>query len=136
MAVGVPAMTAFVSDQAAAANADEFAEALRYARSEAVKRGDTVSLCASADFTSCGEDWKTGWIVSSSSGKVLRVQNPLRSMGDLTAAASTVTFQSTGIATAGSGNYVFATRSGNTDRSRTVALNAQGRVVVSKGEGS
>ncbi len=136
MAVGVPAMTSFLSDQAAAANADEFAEALRFARSEAVKRGDSVSLCASTNLTACGEDWKAGWIVSTSSGKVLRVQNPIRAMGDLTAAATTVTFQSTGIATAGSGSYVFATLSGNTDRSRTVALNAQGRVVVSKGEGS
>ena len=36
MAVGVPAMTSFLSDQAAAANADEFAEALRFACSEAV----------------------------------------------------------------------------------------------------
>ena len=50
--------------------------------------------------------------IDRASGKVLRVQNPIRAMGDLTATATTVTFQSTGIATAGSGSYVFATLSG------------------------
>lgn len=137
LAVGVPAMTSFLADQAAAANADEFVESLRYARAEAIKRGGAVSMCASTDLATCSDDWKDGWIVKSDdSDKVLRAQNPLRSMGSLEAEAETITFQSTGIVTEGNGNYVFAAVDGNSARTRTVTLNTQGRVAVSKGEGS
>lgn len=137
LAVGVPAMTSFLADQAAAANADEFVEALRFARAEAIKRGGAVSMCASTDLATCSDDWKAGWIVKSDdSGKVLRVQNPLRTMGSLVADAETITFQSTGIVTGGNGNYVFAAVDGNSARTRTVTLNTQGRVAVSKGEGA
>jgi len=44
----------------------DFNDALNYARSEAVKRGTWVSLCASADQATCGPDgtnWESGWIV-------------------------------------------------------------------------
>jgi type IV fimbrial biogenesis protein FimT len=137
LAVGVPAMTSFLADQAAAANADEFAEALRFARAEAIKRGGAVTMCASTDLATCSDNWKSGWIVKADdSGKVLRVQNPLRSMGDLTAAAETVTFQSTGIVTEGAGAYVFAAADSDANRTRTVRLNSLGRVAVPPKGGS
>ena len=44
----------------------DFNDALNYARSEAVKRGIWVSVCASADGSACGPsgtNWESGWIV-------------------------------------------------------------------------
>lgn len=37
--------------------------ALHYARSEAIKTSDSVSVCARATDSSCGTDWANGWIV-------------------------------------------------------------------------
>jgi type IV fimbrial biogenesis protein FimT len=34
-----------------------------YARSEAVRRGETISICSSANGTSCGGTWNNGWII-------------------------------------------------------------------------
>lgn len=49
---------------------------LQFARSEAAAWADTsvtsVSVCASADQTTCGTDWSAGGIVRTSTGKVLR----------------------------------------------------------------
>ncbi len=44
---------------------NDFATALNYARTEAIKRGRAVSLCPSLDQTSCATagDWNRGWIV-------------------------------------------------------------------------
>ncbi len=48
-----------------AASTNELVVALTFARSEAMKRGDTVTTCASDDEDSCAgsNDWGTGWIV-------------------------------------------------------------------------
>lgn len=43
---------------------NEFITALNYARSEAIRRSDTVSVCSSANGTACSttSNWSTGWI--------------------------------------------------------------------------
>lgn len=142
MAIGVPAMTQFLSDRAAASNAEEFAEALRYARSEALKRAATVEVCASINPEAlkpeCSGDsntWAKGWLVMvADTGEVIRIQNGLRSMNSLVAAAATVQFATTGIATTGSGDYVFnPINDPDAKRKRTVNLNVQGRVKITKG---
>ena len=48
-----------------AASTNELVVALTYARSEAMKRGDIVTTCASDDEDTCAgsNDWGTGWIV-------------------------------------------------------------------------
>jgi type IV fimbrial biogenesis protein FimT len=40
-------------------------DALRYARSEAIRRGEAVSICAAdnSDYSRCGADWANGWII-------------------------------------------------------------------------
>ena len=52
----------WAADTAAASLADDF----RYARSEAIKRNDFVTICRSADGKSCAGQagsWHTGWLV-------------------------------------------------------------------------
>lgn len=142
LAIGVPSMTQFLSDRAAAANADEFAEALRFARSEAMKRGHGVDMCASSNPEAADpvcsdktDGWTSGWIVADAdSGKVLRVQNALRVMDSIDTTSAKVTFAATGIAIAGFDDYVF-TPSGKPDAKnvRTVNLNRQGRVQITRG---
>jgi type IV fimbrial biogenesis protein FimT len=63
LAVGVPSYQNIVRNNRAAANANELVAALTIARSEAVRRGDRVSICRSTDGATCGADWADGWIV-------------------------------------------------------------------------
>ena len=63
LAVGVPSYLSVVRNNRAATNANELVAALTIARSEAVRRGDRVSLCRSNDGASCGGAWTDGWIV-------------------------------------------------------------------------
>lgn len=42
---------------------NEFISAINLARSEAVRRGTTVSICRSNDNATCSGSWSSGWIV-------------------------------------------------------------------------
>ncbi|MCB1919947.1 MAG: GspH/FimT family pseudopilin [Candidatus Competibacteraceae bacterium] len=65
LTIGVPSFQEMMRNNRAATHANEFMNALNLARSEAVKRGQGVSLCPSTDQATCtgGGDWKDGWIV-------------------------------------------------------------------------
>lgn len=134
LAVAAPAMTSFLAEQAAAGNADEFASAVRYSRTEAIKRGRVVTMCAStdpaADEPECsGEAWNAGWAITAGS-TVLRVQNALRAMESAKGAETTLTFAPNGLVTAGAGDYVFVPTGGDTSKQRTVTVAGTGRVQV------
>lgn len=136
VALAVPSMTSFLAEQAAAGNADELAAAFRFARSEAIKRSASITVCASSDGQACGQDWKAGWIVTTSSGTVLRVQNGLAAMSSLTGGVDTATFTSTGLVTGltdGSSSFTFVPTGGDTSLQRVVQLDVQGKVKVTKG---
>lgn len=60
--IAVPSFYAQIQNNRALALGEEFSGALNYARSEAVKRGTRISLCASSDGKKCSGDWQQGWI--------------------------------------------------------------------------
>ncbi|HEY9146629.1 MAG TPA: GspH/FimT family pseudopilin [Thiobacillus sp.] len=88
LTVAVPNYQMFVMNSRMASQANELVGALSLARSEAVKRGAQVSVCASSDGSSCTGGWQQGWIVRDASG-VIRVQPALT--GGSTLAAGAVT---------------------------------------------
>lgn len=70
--VAVPSLTALRDKAAVDSQAGAFTSAMRRARSEAINRGETVTVCAldsgslAADKPACtdsGEDWTGGWMV-------------------------------------------------------------------------
>lgn len=67
--LGVPSFQAVLQQNRASSTANELIAALNMARSEAIKRGQIVSLCKSSTISdeepSCSEDttWSSGWIV-------------------------------------------------------------------------
>lgn len=65
LAIGVPSFMGMMSSNQAAGYSNDLVGAIRLARSEAVKRGSDVAICASnSDQTGCsGTDWNNGWIV-------------------------------------------------------------------------
>lgn len=64
-AIAAPSFTTMINNNRSAALGEELVTALNYARSEAVKRGSRVSVCASSDGATCSgaATWIQGWIV-------------------------------------------------------------------------
>lgn len=63
LTLAIPAMQDFTIRNRLASINNDLMTVLIYAKSEAVKRGVTVSLCSSSTGTSCGGTWSDGWIV-------------------------------------------------------------------------
>ena len=62
ISVAVPSFKQAILSNKSAALAEDFSTALNFARLEAVKRADRVSLCASSDGSTCTGSWTDGFI--------------------------------------------------------------------------
>jgi type IV fimbrial biogenesis protein FimT len=122
---------------------------MQYARAEAIKRGQTVTLCISADGTSCSTattNWQTGWILFADANgnatvdageAVLRVQGLLTGGNTLSADNNVraVTFNRDGFAVGLPAGNVTLTLHDPTSASgltRCVALTTVGRTSVQR----
>jgi len=65
LSLAVPGFAAFIRDQRATGQANDLLVSLTFARSEAIKRGAPITVCASADGSTCAgnSDWEAGWIL-------------------------------------------------------------------------
>ncbi|MCQ4322063.1 GspH/FimT family pseudopilin [Stutzerimonas stutzeri] len=72
--------------------------ALQFARSEAVKRGEKVHICQSANGNACGSatEWAKGWLVEAESGGVLRIWNSVPAGVTISGPATTISFKADG----------------------------------------
>jgi len=66
LSIGIPAFTTIVASQRSTTTTNDLVESMLLARSEAIKRGLYVSVCRSANGSTCnGTSWDDGWIVFS-----------------------------------------------------------------------
>lgn len=63
LGIAVPSFQTQIINNRSLTMGDEFAQALNFARSEAVKNKKRVSICASSNGTSCTGSWSEGFIV-------------------------------------------------------------------------
>lgn len=118
---------------------------LQFARSEAIKRGLPVSVCASSDGSTCltANTWNQGWIVFSDADgsatvngtdAVLRIRKGWTSGDTFVASPSqvAVTFSRDGFATNVPGTVTIALRTSpiNSNATRCLMLNRVGRQAV------
>jgi len=66
--IAAPSFVRLIADNTLSTQVNSLLADTRFARSEAIKRGASVTICPSADSdaaspTCSGSDWKTGWIV-------------------------------------------------------------------------
>lgn len=117
--------------------ANNFVASAHLARSEAIKRNVTVTLCASSNSTSCTGEWKDGWVILAG-GSVIYTQAALPN-GFLLSDAGGVTsivFQSTGVgATAANLTLCRATPTVGALQ-RTIRVSTTGRPDVEKVSGA
>jgi len=72
LGIGVPGLRDFVLNNRQVSAVNEMVASLQYARTEAIARNRTVSLCPSADGAGCsGSNWSVGWIVFSDSSPAI-----------------------------------------------------------------
>ena len=138
-AVGVPAFSAIVRNNQIAGQSANLVAAMNLARSEALKRGTRVSVCAAADNDTCAEDgnWTNGWIVFADDFGDMGVLNdadtpiqvwPRVTSGvDITTEAPSVTFTRSGRAEFAESLTV--SKNGCTgDQKREIAIGISGRI--------
>ena len=63
LAIAVPNFTSMVQASRAQSMADDFASALNFTRTESLKLGAPVTICASSNGSSCTGAWNEGWII-------------------------------------------------------------------------
>jgi type IV fimbrial biogenesis protein FimT len=89
MAISAPYMMRMMRNASLSTSAHDFLSTLNYARSEAIKRQQRVTICKSADGVTCTTqgDWDQGWIVFvdaeaqaqvADAGDILRVREALK----------------------------------------------------------
>lgn len=122
LTLAVPSYRDFVMNNRLATASTDFLTSLAMARSEAVKRGEGVTVCSSTDQATCTNSaWNLGWIVQvTATNEVLRVHEGLNGAISLTNAANnkSIEYRPTGFLNGGTANTfnLCDSRSGETGR--------------------
>lgn len=158
MAIGVPAMQSFLQKRQALAQSDNFISAMKYARSEAIKRGKPVAICRtttadsvtpSCDTTST--NWSSGWLIFEDTAPtdgafdyrkeiLFKVQQTLPGQGSIVVRPSNqtnISFTADGLAVGSLSNFAFFPDSDTSSPAgkRCVAISVMGRVRLGKVDG-
>jgi type IV fimbrial biogenesis protein FimT len=150
-AVGLPNLNGLVQERAAQAGSEAFRSAVRLARNEAVRRGETLTLCArdpkggdaSQTCAPRGTDWSAGWLLFIDRGergvveagdRILRVHQPGAAAGQVLGSTGRLSFQPTGISFNAASNFRFVPpgQAADDDRVVLLCLNKSGRARVSE----
>jgi len=150
LALGVPSFTELIKNNRLTTATNELVTALNLARSEAIKRGVRVTVCKSADGSSCttSGDWAQGWIVftdldgdgsldddgdatpceqQQDDDCLMRVYAPVNADIGITNSRSRITFAADGTAWGFNGTFTFCDGRGP-EYARGVIIAATGRV--------
>jgi type IV fimbrial biogenesis protein FimT len=136
--LAVPTFVQIINDNRLTTQANELVSALNYARSEAVKRGDNVSICASTNGTTCSGSnaWNDGWIAftdSTGTGGTLDASDALLQVWPatgglaLTTNGASVRYQSSGMVVT-TRSFTLQKAGCTGPRSRQVGVALTGRV--------
>lgn len=149
MALAVPSFSLLMAKRAVTAAASDISTDFRFARSEALKRSNFVSVCRSSNTTSCdgaAGSWHTGWIVftdkdgdgvvDGGDDVVLRVHQAtsgMHYMGNVTSSSTShrITFRPNGMAPGAADSWVLTPVSSSAKGStRLLCISAQGRMAL------
>lgn len=153
LATGVPAFKDFIKNNRVTAQTNNLVSAIQLARSEALKRGTDMVVCASDDQATCtGKDtWAAGWIVFSDfdpsdgadpdvgTGKcldtedcIMAIRTGLPEGSTLTTDADNVRFLPTGLSGVGAEvELTLKAKNCEKNQARKVKVTKQGHTVVS-----
>lgn len=129
--IAMPGFTSLITSNRAQTQTAAFVGALNYARAEAVKRGQEVTLTASD-----GTNWHTGWTISVG-GDDLRVQQAFSAGGaTLTSGNSSIAFnaqgRAVGVAAGTPAAFAYCFADGSDNLERRVRVNHIGYIRVDR----
>lgn len=139
MGVAAPNLRDWITTRAAVSAAAALTADFRFARSEAIKRSDFVTICRSTDGSNCekvqGDSWHSGWIVfvdralkgnDATDGIVLRVQGAVSWVDAIKPTNFTgITFAPNGTASGAAGNLLVDSAAPKGDVILCLAMNGR-----------
>ena len=146
--IALPAFNTLIASNRLAGQANDLLSAFQLARSEAVTRGNRVSVCASSSGTTCtGVPWNTGWMVFDESpggttgtfdagaDTILRVYPALAGSSTLSAGTvAVVTYRPNGQA-GNNVNFLLCPNDNSGVTGRVIQVSASGRARVDRATG-
>lgn len=134
--LGIPSFQEVIAKNRVISSINEFHQGLRMARSEAVKRNDTVVFCASANQATCSGTWGNGWLIyhdadgdnTVDANEIIRVGDAVHNGYSLTFtdAATSISFLARGLTNNISGTFKLCDSEGEARRARGLVLLATG----------
>lgn len=97
LGLGVPSFRDTIQSNRVATISNDLIGALQFARSEAIRRGEDVTVCATSDQSTCSAGWVDGWLVRNAAGPI-RVWPSVR-QGATIVVGGTVVFNALGSVT-------------------------------------
>lgn len=133
----IPSFQTVFQNNRLATQANELVTAMNLARSEAIKTGQPVSVCASSNGTACVGTWVQGWRVFNAAGTI-RVFTAMNDMAANSGGVTTLVFSGQGAKAIPNGVVSFVLTpqgciSGTVNRMRTISISNTGRANVSTG---
>ncbi|MFN7096480.1 MAG: GspH/FimT family pseudopilin [Gammaproteobacteria bacterium] len=142
-AIAYPSYRAVMQNIRVDAITNDFMSSLSYARSEALKRDESISICAAADssLTSCGNstNWANGWIIfvdSDADGVIatssdrLKTHNALDSGSLISSTLAAITYNRSGFLSAGIGSFTITVPGCSGNGAKLITLSATGRASI------
>lgn len=144
-AIAFPSYQDLMQNYRARTLSTEFSSTLAYVRSEAIKRGQTVTICSTGNnnFTTCGAaaDWQNGWIVfvdPNSDGIIannadrLKIKEALGAGTTFNTAQSRVSFNSRGFLASGASTFNLSAPNCTGNHGRQFNISNTGRIAITQ----
>lgn len=145
LSVGIPAFTGMMSSNRTTGYANELVGALRLARSEAVKRGAGVTVCASNSAnTACdNNNWQNGWLLftdvdndrtyAPADDTLIRVwQAPEGGASFNAATPNSIRYLASGELSGSVNDFSFRLNHCSGSQARTISISKMGRTEISR----
>lgn len=133
-ALAVPSFQSISINSNLSTETNDLVSTMRYARSEAAKRGENVTVCsANAGLTACSgsADWSNGWLIVDSGGNVINVREALPSTTateiDIVGGTGAIVFNRNGFSSSAR-TIKLCGPNNSAQRARGVIISVDGRV--------
>ncbi len=132
LAIGIPSFSSLLKGNRTTTQTNLFVSSVNLARSEAVKRGIQVTLCASMDASSCTEstDWSAGWILLDNTGILLQSWSELHDQLTFTGSADGIQYLNSGFLAGSSMSFLLAEASCAGTEARQINISRIGHARV------
>lgn len=77
IAIAVPSFSTMIANNRALSTGEQLITAINYARAEAIKRGDRITLCGTTNGAACNGSWANDWIVVTDNAATDDAANPV-----------------------------------------------------------